>query len=73
MNHSAANSSAIGPNVCHACNEPYRTLDAAYKKITESAPQEFSICADVSASVSTVSLLYIQNCSLKLSTVEPLF
>lgn len=51
VNHSAANSSSIGPNVCDACNEPYRTLDAAYKKITESAPQEFSICADVSASM----------------------
>ena len=55
MNHSAANTSAIGPSVCDACNKSYRALDAAYKKIAGSGSQEFSVCADVSASVSIES------------------
>jgi len=38
--------------VCHACNESYHALDAAYKKIAASDSKEFSVCADVSASVS---------------------
>lgn len=55
----------MGPTVCNACNKSYHALDTAYKKVV-SDTQEFSVCADVSASVSMLQAkcTIMEKCSL---------
>jgi len=64
----------MGPTVCNACNKSYHALDTAYKKIVVSDSQEFSVCADVSASVSMLQAkCTIMENAVYSTTVECLF
>jgi len=56
-NHSGANSSTLHSSLCDKCRRYYDDLEKSYKKIKKSDAQDYKVCGDVSASVSTVNAL----------------
>ena len=56
-NHSGANSSTLHSSLCDKCRGYYNDLEKSYKKIKVSDAQDYKVCGDVSASVSTFNAL----------------
>ena len=52
-NHSGANSSTLHSSLCDKCRGYYDDLEKSYKTIKVSDAQDYKVCGDVSASVST--------------------